>query len=230
MQYIIFFSILSIFAALLSAYLGDHGRYHPKIILKTTASLMFCAVGVIFSVQTENSGYALRIFIFLALSFLGDILLTLHVILPEKLKNISNLLGGLLFLGAHILLFFTLIQIAKLNLILLLILPLLPIIVAILAKVKVISITKKLALPCIIYALALSLLLVACFNIALSSFGRLPFRILIMVAGAAFVISDLFLLLANFGKGEKLRKKSMYVVMALYYLAQNIFAFTIFYA
>ena len=230
MQYIIFFSILSIFAALLSAYLGDHGRYHPKIILKTMASLMFCTVGVIFSVQTGNSVYALRLFIFLALSFLGDVLLTLHVVLPEKLKNISNLLGGLLFLGAHILLFFTLIQIAKLNLVLLAIQPLLPIIIAILAKTKVITITKKQALPCIIYALALNLLLVACFNIALTKAGSLPFVILVMVAGTAFVISDLFLLLANFGKSEKIKKQSMYIVMALYYLAQNIFAFTIFYA
>ncbi len=231
MQYLlIIISVISIVFALFSAYLGERKKFVSKIIFKALASALFFLAGIIFAVKSNLGNYGLMITIFLALSMLGDVFLSLHVILPQKLKNVANLLGGLLFLGAHILLFVTFAKIAKFNPILLALLPLLPIIIAIFAKAKLVNITKKMIIPCIIYALALNLLLVACINIALAKVGTTVFNSLVISAGVTFVISDLFLLLANFGKDEKIKRQSMYVVMAFYYLAQNIFAFTIFYA
>lgn len=210
--------------------LENKEQFAIKFALKAVASLGFVTVGILAIVNAEYfQNWHIFVLTALIVGMLGDIFLSTGNICPKgKDLDILNLAGMMFFLTGHIIYIFWLAKFVEgFNWWLVIIPIVLPIVVAILAKLKVLN-TGKATVPAIAYSAVIGAMLACAINAYISpTLQGLDIGKLILCGGILFSISDSFLAYYNFGNKPHIALK--YIYMPSYYIAQILFAFTILY-
>lgn len=198
-------------------------KYVPAVILKGSASAVFCIIGYLGSMGATNISFAKMVFIGLIFGALGDILLNLRFVF-EKIGQKIFLVGILAFFVGHILYLIALIPLSS-NLI-----PCVVIGVVLAALIltwifKTLTVKVAFKIFGIFYIGAVVLMTcVAIGNVV--SIGSTS-AMMYAIGAVSFTLSDIVLIFNTFGSEQKY---SMRITnLSLYYLGQLLIACSLFF-
>ncbi|MDR1733773.1 MAG: lysoplasmalogenase [Oscillospiraceae bacterium] len=204
------------------------GMEKMRILFKTLASMMFCAVGFVALMGREVPQVSVRavlLLVALLLGLVGDIFLGIDGFIHRDVVNFFFLLGGAPFLFGHIVYVGILLSIGTFEPAYLCILAVLPVLFLLLHYFKVWNLHSNLP-PLLCYALVLSAMVMGTLNLARQggTLGQL-----MIAPGILFAISDTSLFLGKFGTERIRRLKPLlsFMIMLTYYSAQCLFAISI---
>jgi uncharacterized membrane protein YhhN len=220
---------LSLIAATVAAYLFSQKKHTLRLIAKSLASLLFCATGLLaILMRASFSKYAIGVMTALILGLVGDIFLCLDSLIDDpKNSMLMNGIGLLAFLAGHVFFIIIFMLEAPFKLWALSIIFVLPFLFFISHKSKFVKLPKAVLFPCLVYSMFLGLTVASTLSLYITA-KTLP-HLLAFIAAIFFTISDSTLLIRSSSETNE-RKSSilMYVVLLSYYIAQNLFAITIF--
>ncbi|MDE7215845.1 MAG: lysoplasmalogenase, partial [Clostridia bacterium] len=205
----------------IKAHAGSKGNRDFELLAKTCGALTFVCLGILAfflsKPSSENMSYGLAIIVALILGMLGDIFLCLdnsnaH---PDR-KNLIQTIGVVFFFLGHICYMFNMLTLQPLKLYLLPTLAIFPLIYIILAAKKVLTASLAQNVMLTIYFLALNTILVSSINLVIID-GATAFTILLLVASALFISSDIVLGLSWFAPKAKLHKNHDYYIILSYF-------------
>ena len=199
-------------------------KYVLSVILKGSASILFCAVGAIaMSMVSANQGFAKLIVFGLSFGALGDILLNLRFVFPANGQRIF-LMGVVAFLIGHILYLCAIVPLSQSLL-------LCVVIGAILAAAlltwifRVLTVKPVFKIFGVLYLGAIVLMTTVAIGNVIADPRAATW--LYAAGGVLFTTSDLVLIFNTFGKEQKF---SMRITnLTLYYLSQLLIAFSLFF-
>ena len=199
-------------------------KYGLSVILKGTAAILFCVVGVIaMSMASANRSFAKLILFGLCCGALGDILLNLQFVFPANGQRIF-LMGVVAFLAGHILYLCAIVSLCQ-NLLLCIVVG------AILAAALLAWIFKELTIKPVfkIFGVLYLSAIVLMTTVAIGNVIAAPRAAtwLYAAGGALFTLSDIVLIFYTFGKEQKFSMRITNLI--LYYLGQLMIAFSLFY-
>ena len=198
-------------------------KYVPAVILKGSASIVFCIIGYLGFVNATNTSFAKMVFIGLIFGALGDILLNLRFVF-EKMGQKIFLVGILAFFIGHILYLVALVPLST---------NLLPCVVigSILATLILTWIFKTLTVKIAFKVFGIfyigAVVLMTCVAIGnVISIGSLS-SMMYAIGAVSFTLSDIVLIFNTFGSEQKY---SMRITnLSLYYLGQLLIACSLFF-
>ncbi len=203
-----------------------------SLILKSFASLMFVAIGVLSLLKLNNVSTKALICLGMVCGLVGDIILDLKVMYPEKSKTYFNY-GTLMFGVGHILYFMGIIMFKQDQIITgFWWVALSSVLLALLLSALIVKFSPKMGLDmtgyktqCIIYSTLL--IFMALISVVLAICG-IKLCWLLAVGFVLFFVSDLILSMQYFGNKEQ--NKAMIIANhVLYYVAQLLIASWIFF-
>ena len=199
-------------------------KYALSVILKGTASILFCVIGAIaMSIVSTNQSFAKLIVFGLCFGALGDILLNLRFLFPANGQKIF-LMGVVAFLTGHILYLCTIVPLSQ-NLLLCMVVGTILAAALLTWIFKVLTIKPVLKIFGVLYLCAIVLMTSVAIGNAITAPGAAA--CLHAAGGVLFTISDIVLIFNTFGKEQKL---SMRITnLTLYYLGQLLIAFSLFF-
>lgn len=215
----------------LKSYSRSKDYLEYELLFKTCGSLSFVCLGILsfYLSGTDNMVYALAIIIALILGLLGDIFLCLYDILViPKRKDFVQYVGVTFFFLGHICYMFNFLSLASLKLYLLPCVVIMPIIYLILALTKKVQTNALQNVFLTIYFLALNLILVASVNLLIVREDTV-FPVLVLIASVLFISSDVVLGLSWFAPSAKLHKHYDFYIILSYFLAQCLYAISIYF-
>lgn len=216
---------------ILKSYSRNKNYLEYELLFKTCGSLCFVCLGILsfYLSDTTNTQYALAIIIGLILGMLGDIFLCLYDILViPKRKDFVQYVGVTFFFLGHICYMFNFLSISDLKLYLIPFVVIMPIIYLILALTKKVQTNTLQNVFLTIYFLALNLILVSAVNLIITR-DDVAFPVIILVASVLFISSDIVLGLSWFAPSAKLHKNYDFYIILSYFLAQCLYAISIYF-
>lgn len=223
---------ICIIFGIIKAHSRGKGNTDYELIAKTCGALTFVCLGILAFFLSKptinNMSYGLAIIVALILGMLGDIFLCLDGNSHPDRKNLITSIGVLFFFLGHICYMINMLTLAPLKLYLLPTLLVFPLIYIILCLTKVLNskLTQNILLA--IYFLALNLILVSAINLVIIQ-GATAFTMLLLFACVLFISSDTVLGLTWFAPKIKFPKNTDYYIILSYFLAQCLFALTIYF-
>ena len=198
-------------------------QYVPAVILKGSASLIFCVIGW-FAKNAASQSFAQWIFAGLVFGMLGDIALNLRFVFPEKGQKIF--LGGIvLFLIGHILYLAALIPLCRHLL-------LCTVIGAVLAALLLGYIFKTMQVKTAFKIFGIfylgAVIIMTCTAIGILIENPQTYTALYAVGAVLFTLSDIILIFNTFGSQERFSRRI--ANLSLYYFGQLLIAFSLFFA
>ncbi|MDO4487674.1 MAG: lysoplasmalogenase family protein [Eubacteriales bacterium] len=195
-------------------------KYIPAVILKGLASLVFVLVGVL-SIGGEGTGAAGLILKGLFIGAIADVLLNLRFVFKSK-EQFFFLCGTFVFLGGHICYLIAQIMMST-NAIIWIIVGIVAALIIgklIFTKIKV---EKKLEIAGYVYILFISMMNF----VALGNLIAAPsaFAVMFVVGAVFFFISDVVLIVNNFGPNPKFSLRI--TNLSFYYLGQLLIAMSL---
>lgn len=225
--YLIPLTVIGMIFALL--YPSDGKILYPKdplsrkkfrVLYKGLASLAFF-VGAILATVFNMGFYALMITVSLFLASIGDVFLTIDILYPKH-ATVLYILGGLAFLGGHVVYLVLFLGMVAFNPWLIFV----PLVFAVMpfffAKKAGNILGKGTVYLVATYLAVLGLFLASTLNIFIAC-PRSTTNLVRLIAGVLFCASDFCLMAANIKRGTNL---PMWVAV-LYYSAQWLFVYTI---
>jgi uncharacterized membrane protein YhhN len=227
MIYIVIIACLSLIFAIISAFFHNGQKHKEKIFFKSAASALFCAGGGVALLLNPSNRLAIWLMVFFVFALLGDIFLSLSpVTAAEAKKTFFNVFGGVCFGIGHIILITYFALLAPVSPLCLLLAPVFPLAVFALKAAKQID-AGKLFIPVLFYALMLGVTASLALSVMINA--RNIGGALIFWGALAFGLSDVLLLILNFGSQSVKRRSAVYfyILMVLYYAAQSLFALSV---
>lgn len=215
----------------LKSYSRNKNYLEYELLFKTCGSLSFVCLGILsfYISDTPNTQYALAVIIALILGMLGDIFLCLYDILViPKRKDFVQYVGVTFFFLGHICYMFNFLSLAPLKLYLIPCVIIMPVIYLILAGLKKVQTNTLQNVFLTIYFLALNLILVSSVNLLIVR-GDYAFPILVLAASVLFISSDIVLGLSWFAPSAKLHKNYDFYIILSYFIAQCLYAISIYF-
>ncbi len=215
----------------LKSYCRNKDYLEYELLFKTCGSLSFVCLGILafYISGTENMQYSLAVIIALVLGMLGDIFLCLYDILViPKRKDFVQYVGVTFFFLGHICYMFNFLSLAPLKLYLIPCVIIMPIVYWILVGTKKVQTNTLQNVFLTIYFLALNLILVSSINLVIVREDTV-FPVLVLVASALFISSDIVLGLSWFAPSAKLHKNYDFYIILSYFVAQCLYAISIYF-
>ena len=199
-------------------------RYVLSVILKGTASVLFCAIGAIaLCMAAMNQSFARLIVLGLCFGALGDILLNLRFVFPANGQRFF-LAGVVAFLTGHVLYLCAIVPLSQ-NLLLCIVIGAI-LAAALLAGIfKVLTVKPVFKIFGVLYLGAIVLMTTVAIGNVITAPRASAW--LHAAGGVLFSLSDIVLIFNTFGKEQKF---SMRIAnLTLYYLGQLLITFSLFY-
>lgn len=215
----------------LKSYCRNKDYLEYELLFKTCGSLSFVCLGILafYISGADNIQYSLAVIIALVLGMLGDIFLCLYDILViPKRKDFVQYVGVTFFFLGHICYMFNFLSLAPLKLYLIPCVIIMPIIYWILVGTKKVQTNALQNVFLTIYFLALNLILIASINLVIVREDTV-FPVLVLVASALFISSDIVLGLSWFAPSAKLHKNYDFYIILSYFVAQCLYAISIYF-
>lgn len=219
----IFLAFIGILLQMLFIIIEHRKNYVPAVILKGSASLIFCIIGW-FGKNAASQSFAGWIFLGLVFGMLGDIALNLRFVFPEKGQKIF--LGGIvLFLIGHILYLAALIPLCRHLMVCVIIGALLS--ALLLGYIfKTMQVKTAFKIFGIFYLGAV--IIMTCTAIGILIENPQTYTALYALGAVFFTLSDIILIFNTFGSKELFSRRI--ANLSLYYLGQLLIAFSLFFA
>ena len=219
----IFLAIIGIVLQAFFIIVEHRKNYVPAVVLKGSASLIFCIIGW-FGKNAATQSFANMIFLGLLFGMLGDIALNLRFVFPEKGQKIF--LGGIvLFLIGHILYLAALVPLCRHLLICVIIGALLS--AFLLGYIfKTMQVKTAFKIFGIFYLGAV--IIMTCTAIGILIENTQTYTALYALGAVLFTLSDIILIFNTFGSRELFSRRI--ANLSLYYLGQLLIAFSLFFA
>lgn len=215
----------------LKSYSRSKNYLEYELLFKTCGSLCFVCLGILslYLSGTENMQYGLAIIIGLVLGLLGDIFLCLYdlLVIPKR-KDFVQYVGVTFFFLGHICYMFNFLTLSDLKLYLIPFVFIMPVVYLILVFTKKVQTNKLQTVFMTIYFLALSLILLSSVNLLITRGDRV-FPIIVLSASVLFISSDIVLGLSWFAPNAKLHKNYDFYIILSYFLAQCLYAISIYF-
>lgn len=216
---------LSVTTALLSGFFHTKEDASKRLIFKLTASVLFCALGLgAMFLKGSYSAYGIGVLGALIFGLIGDIFLCMKGLAQPKKQMLFDALGFFCFGIGHVLFVVIFLSVTSFNWYVLPLFLAVPAGLGLFMVFKALN-AKKLNGALLGYASFLGLMLMSAVNLYLNT--KNAAGILAVIAAVLFTISDLSLSLREFGRFVN-KKPLIYTILASYYIAQCLFAFSIF--
>lgn len=233
----IFFSVISAFCLVCSfakAYFDTKGDLKKEFAAKLLASISFM-FGAVYAIYRTPAAMEYGIFILCALMFgaIGDVLLCLDGFFADKEEYFKffNTVGTAIFFVGHVMYMCLLFVYAPISEtpFLLLAIPVLPLILLLMIKFDLITLSKTKSYLMLFYFAVVAGVIVGAASFTINSHGKAVGWI-VLCASVLFAFSDVFLGLTHYCPKLKINPKvSPYIVMPTYCLAQILYGLSIFY-
>lgn len=201
-------------------------------IIKAAASILFIILALVANHVRGNTWFGTFAIGALALGMLGDIWLELKYVYPQDDKPLTYAgfvcfgLGHILYITGMIMTFYQKGHIANL---------IVPFAIGLLAALLILVLEKPLKLQigdmkviCFLYSVLLFSMVSMAFSLLILHGFKMVTLILVSIGGALFAISDLVLSQTYFGQGHD-KPFDLISNVAMYYIAQNLIAFSIYF-
>jgi len=193
-----------------------------KLIFKASASALF-VLGASLLTGAYFGRFPTFILCAVILGAVGDVALALSPMDPKR-AALWNVLGGVAFLGGHVLYLVLFFGMAKFNLWLLFILPFFAAVPLLFVK-KLRTFLGKAAPFVSIYSTTVGLLVMSTLNLLIADPKALS--AVLFIGGVLFASSDFTLMANNVTESPKAKKITSYVIAWTYYVAQWLFVIAI---
>lgn len=215
----------------LKSYSRSKNMLEYELLFKTCGSLCFVCLGILAFYLADGADvqYSLAVIIALILGMLGDIFLCLYDILViPKRKDFVQYVGVTFFFLGHICYMFNFLSLSTLKLYLIPFVIVMPVIYLILALTKKVQTNTLQNVFLTIYFLALNLILLSAINLVITG-EDMTFAVIVLIASVLFISSDIVLGLSWFAPSAKLHKNYDFYIILSYFLAQCLYAISIYF-
>jgi len=216
---------LSVTTALLSGLFNIKNDPAKRLVFKLLGSVLFCALGLwAMYLKGSFSAYGVGVLGALILGLIGDVFLCMKGLVEPKKLMLFNAMGFFCFVLGHVLFVIIFLSVTQFHWQVLPLFLVAPVGLGLFMIFKALD-AKKLNGAILGYASFLGLMLMSTVNLYLNT--RSTAGILAVIAAVLFTVSDMSLALREFGNFKN-KTLLIYIVQMAYYIAQCLFAITIF--